>query len=846
MKDSAKASLRFPVSRPGTSYFSTGFAWLFLILVIVLLSGAGGFIYYRSEASRVEKEKEENLAAIEKVKIEQLVRWRKERAGDIVRYAESPAVRHLIQAWLRRPEDAALRESILEWLRLETGLGFYFQALLTDQKYRILISTPDIPEVELESREVIQKALDNFAPVFSDLHNPAAGRIHQDIAMAVRDHSGRPLVILVLTTDAREFLFPLIETWAIPSRTAESLLVRRDGNEVLYLNDLRHQKDTAMTLRFPLSQTTLPAVQAVLGRKGFFVGRDYRGNEVLADLRPVPGTSWYLVTKEDTAEILGEVRSRAVVVTLAITILILCMAGLVRFVYRVQSLEDRRRAAEDLARLGQENKLILNSAAEGILGLDLEGKHTFVNPAAAKMLGYEVEELLGRPSHSLWHHTKSDGSVYPSEECAICDTYRNGTVHRSSIELFWRKDGTGFSVEYSSTPLYENDELLGCVVVFSDISERQRMEVELMVAKEMQFKTLMELLPSKVFLKDRNSVYISCNENYAKDLKIKPEEIVGKTDHNFFPTHLAENYRENEQKIMSVGKTEVREEEYHVIGDYLGGSKTSYIHSVKAPMRDKEGNVTGLFGLFWDITDQKKLEAEKNRVKVLASTAETKTKFASTVSHELRSPLAVIIGALDIALDGLTGQMNDELKEILIIAKRNSERLISLIANVLDFQKIESGKMHYDVQENDLAEVMTEVQVNMGVLSKKKGLDLRVELGKDLLKIKFDRDKLIQVLTNLVSNAIHHTQSGSIVLTARKEEGVVHIRVQDTGAGIAAEDIPKLFQPFEQVGGLKSKQKGGTGLGLAISKEIIFAFRGKIWAESELGKGSTFHVTLPI
>jgi diguanylate cyclase (GGDEF)-like protein/PAS domain S-box-containing protein len=137
---------------------------------------------------------------------------------------------------------------------------------------------------------------------------------------------------------------------------------------------------------------------------------------------------------------------------------------------------ERKKAEEALARLNRQNELILNSVAEGILGLDLQGNHTFVNSAAARMFGYEVEELIGRPSHSTWHHTKPDGSPYPKEECKILAAPLEGTVRRVSTEVFWRKDGTSFPVEYTSTPIYEQERPAGIVVTFTDITERKHTE----------------------------------------------------------------------------------------------------------------------------------------------------------------------------------------------------------------------------------------------------------------------------------------------------------------------------------------------------------------------------------
>jgi signal transduction histidine kinase len=217
------------------------------------------------------------------------------------------------------------------------------------------------------------------------------------------------------------------------------------------------------------------------------------------------------------------------------------------------------------------------------------------------------------------------------------------------------------------------------------------------------------------------------------------------------------------------------------------------------------------------------------------------------VSHELRSPLGVIKEGINLVLEGLAGNINDEQKDLLDTAKRNTDRLSRLINDVLDFDKIESGKMEFDIRENDINEAALEVRKAMSLLAEEKGLDLVVDVDDSIPKIRFDKDKILQVFTNLVSNAIKFTEKGSISISMKQEDNMVHVIVQDTGVGIEAKDMQKLFQPFEQLDNIRDKKKGGTGLGLAISKEIILAHKGKIWAESEAGKrGATFHFTLPI
>jgi PAS domain S-box-containing protein len=238
-----------------------------------------------------------------------------------------------------------------------------------------------------------------------------------------------------------------------------------------------------------------------------------------------------------------------------------------------------------------------------------------------------------------------------------------------------------------------------------------------------------------------------------------------------------------------------------------------------------------------DITEKKKT---KN---ILIELAGAKSKFTSTVSHELRSPLAAIKEATNLVLDGSLGPVNAEQEDVLSTAKENIDRLGRLINNVLVYQKMEAGKMGYDFNKNDLNEVAQEALKSAVLFSGNRKTDLVMELGADLPRIKFDKDKIFQVLINLMANALKYSESGSITIQTWREDYDVHVSVRDSGPGIKPEDLEGIFEPFGMLG---NKQKSGTGLGLAIAREIVLAHHGRIWAESEIGKGCTFHFTLPL
>ena len=263
---------------------------------------------------------------------------------------------------------------------------------------------------------------------------------------------------------------------------------------------------------------------------------------------------------------------------------------------------------------------------------------------------------------------------------------------------------------------------------------------------------------------------------------------------------------------------------------------------------DEAGRAARFIGTVLDITERKQGEEElKARTMEAQEASRLKSQLLSNVSHELRTPLNSIIGFAHLLLGETYGPVQENQKMPLERVLRNSDELLNLINNLLDFSKIESGKLTLELQPVEMIPLLEDVLEGLKPLVEKKSLAIRLNLSERIPTIESDPNRIKQVFSNLLSNAIKFTEEGEIriKLKDRPERGGVEIAVHDTGIGIPAEELPKIFEAFHQVDGTLTREFGGTGLGLAIVKELVDLLKGEIQATSERGKGSTFTLYLP-
>jgi len=234
---------------------------------------------------------------------------------------------------------------------------------------------------------------------------------------------------------------------------------------------------------------------------------------------------------------------------------------------------------------------------------------------------------------------------------------------------------------------------------------------------------------------------------------------------------------------------------------------------------------------------------EKNRR--LQELDKLKSDFISTVSHELRTPLSITKEGISLILDEIAGKINEKQRGILLDSKDSIDRLARLINNLLDISKIEAGKMQLMVEPVEVTALIEWVAASFNKKAKEKNLEIKTDLGGRKIMIYADSDKIVQLFTNLVGNAMKFTEKGYIRISARESEDAVEFSVEDTGKGIAKDDLPRVFSKFQQFGRTNGPGERGTGLGLSIAKGIVEIHNGRIWVESEIGKGTKFIFTVP-
>jgi PAS domain S-box-containing protein len=515
---------------------------------------------------------------------------------------------------------------------------------------------------------------------------------------------------------------------------------------------------------------------------------------------------------------------------------------------------DRKEAEDEHAKLlkaeqqsSAQLRLLLQSTAEGIYGIDLEGRCTFINTAGARMLGHAAPDVIGKPMHDLIHHSHPDGSPYPVNQCPIHRSFRAGEGTRVEDEALWRRDGTAFPAQYSSHPIVEDGIIRGAVVTFLDITERKRVEEERRESEE-RLARIVETEASGIVIVNPEGRIIFANAAAEGNLRLTRSEIAERT-HNDpkwkITTLQGEPFPDEQLPISVVRQTDQPVHDIELAIEPVGGERV--LLSVNAaPLHDASGTLAGVVASFNDITDRKKAEERVLQAKEEAERANTaKSEFLSRMSHELRTPLNAVLGfAQLLEMDELTSEQRESTQQIL----KAGRHLLTLINEVLDISRIESGSLGLSIEPVGVRDLVQETLDLVQPIAASRDIALRVGDPDGLAQhVLADRQRLKQVIMNLLSNAVKYNHEGGAATVScwPSSEGRLRIEVADTGPGISPERAHELFTPFQRLGAEQSEVEG-TGLGLALSKRLVEAMGGTIGVESSPGQGTKFFVEFPL
>ncbi len=946
------------------------FTWYLLILFLLVSSVAvlTGYAYYVYQKKSLLAETQKELSSIENLKIRQITQWRLERIGNANFLREDKSILNMVLAYLADNQNLSAKKDLIKVFKSLTDNFDYKGVQLLNAEGNTVLTYPvnDSPH-ESFPWQLLKDVTERQRIILSDLHlNSQETNVHLDllVPLTLNGTGGSEISgILDLKVDPSRVLFPLLKSWPTPSRSSETMLIRKDGDNILFLNALKHLKNSELFLKEPFKMKNLTSAMAIRGIDGTNEGVDYRNVPVVAAMNKVPGTAWYMVAKTDREEVLSVLNRRMRIVIIIMVLFLFGLAMLVGFLSRNQRARYYREKYEDeLNRLAliKHFDYILKFANDVIFLLDKDFTIVEANDRALEVYMYSRDEIIGmklediRAEESLDQlaghirkvdenesatfetlHKRKDKTVFPvevssrlviiegkkyyqtigrditerkrvenvlkeSEErfrkifeespFSMLITAKNFEIVRANLSFckltgydenelklltfkdfthsehvrndelsllrlvageisvyqtekrYIRKDG---SIVWGSTnvTLMRNnkEEVIFFLVMIEDISKRKTAEVEL----EKSFSLLKATLESTVdgiLVVDNNGKIVQYNAKFAEMWNI-PQAILDSGDDSAALDFVKEQMVHQEQFIENVSK--LYSDNEAVTSDILEFRDGRCFERYSQPQKIN-GISVGRVWSFRDITLQKKAEVELIEAKEKAEESDRlKTAFLHNISHEIRTPMNAIVG-FSTLLGEPDLKVTDQQQYIDIIGQ-SSMQLLSIINDIVDIANIESGQVVLNLKIIELNSVLKNLKEQFSYRVREQDLVINLHTGlpdKESV-INTDSTKLIQILSNLINNALKFTSKGQIDFGYSLKRKYLEFYVMDTGIGISDENRIRVFDRFFQVKRTDSHKYGGTGLGLSICKAYVDLFGGVISVESKEGQGTTFVFTIP-
>jgi PAS domain S-box-containing protein len=824
----------------------------FLILSLTII--AGGIFYYRLEKDQTLY----GLQAIARNKSGEISTWREARLNDLRAISAEPYFLKGFEEWAKTgKKKGPIKEILNNHLNIAKTNYHFMDLIVLDKNCTIDLSTDrDMFAAGDHMLQLFNKTLKTKKADFGDFYRyPHSNKIIIDLMAPLINRKGEMMGVLVLRIDPDKFLYPMIQSWPVMSRTSETILAQREGNEVVYLNELRHRRNTALALRFQNSDKLVPAEGAVRGRKGILEGFDYRGVYVLAAAHDIPDSPWYIIAKTDLKEVFIPARKQSFVMIFLVGALIILSGVGISFFWRLRQADFSRKlyeAGTEREALTQHYAYLTKYANDIIIMTDDNLNIIEVNDSAVQAHGYALDELLKMNIRDLLlpdYRTSYDLLILQLDE-----------DHGNVFEVIHqRKDGTTFHVEVSARVIAVEGKKFYQGII-RDITERKQAEKALKES-EQKYRSIFENAVEGIFQTTIKGHFININPATAHMHGYdSPEDMI-----NAVSDIEAQLYVDHERRkeYVRLLKDKGRIDNFEAEMYRKDASKIWTSINVRS-VRDEAGNILYFEGAIEDITERKLAEEklhillgeieDKNR-ELKEAYAELKASEASLVqsekmsslgllsagiAHELKNPLGIILQG--IAYVQLSVE-DETVKEVCERTKKSAIRADKIIQNLLNFAR----QTPPSLSETDIRALIEDVLVMVEHQMSLRNIKVIRDFPFDIPTIMVDSNQMKQVFINIFINATDAMKDGGMITITiaqvldKEGQPYLAIKITDTGKGIPEDVINKVFDPFYTT----KRDSGGTGLGLSVTKGIIDHHKGIIDIESKIGEGTTIIIMFP-
>jgi PAS domain S-box-containing protein len=679
--------------------------WPVLVIIIsLLLFTSGAYLYFSNDVKTTRREAYNELNAIADLKISQIANWNAERLSDAKTFSQNQFFVTGLKNLCRNKSNASLKSEIINNLELENSKSEYSNIILAGMDGEIILSLyPKLQQIDSVTFSYIKKAVNERKIIATDLYRSFSNnKIYLDYIAPVIDKSNTVFAVLILRVNPENFLYPLIEEWPVASNTSETLIVRKEGVDALYLNELNQLSSTALKFRIPLTRKEVPAVHGVLGYVGIFEGLSYHGTNVLSYISPVMSTPWIMITQIDNSEIYAKLYFKEFVTISFTFLLMLFLSGGLIWIYHYRQRNIYKELfikGKELEEYHKEFKTILYSIGDGVISVDTNGYIKLMNHSAELLTGWSEAEVEGMQVEQVFKILNEETRNIVDNPITI--VLRKGTVEvLPDHTILISKTGKEIPIADSAAPIKNrNGEILGAVLIFRNQTD-ERLAQRIIAESRMRFLSLFTNMNEGVALheivnddngKPINYRIIDTNPKYEKILEINRNEIVGKLATEVYNTTEAP-YLEIFSEVALSGNPYTFETYYESLNMYFLISAVPWLEN-------------GFATIFTNITSNKLAEA---------ALKESEQRFKA-VYHA--SPSAISISEIETgklieineAYEKLFGYSKDE-----VIGKSsfelgiwiNSEDRKPLIDNILNQGVFNNLEIKFKTKKNTIIDCL--------------------------------------------------------------------------------------------------------------------------------------------